>query len=205
MRYALVAAVIVSMACGGSLPPTRYYQLAAPRPATPAAELAGDAVIAIETLRVDSPYDDERIVYRTSPYRVDYYDYHRWGSPPGELIADYLERALEQTGRFRAVTRDTTAGAAAIVTGRLIALEEVDVSRQRWVGRVVVELHVTDAATGKMVWSEQLEETQPMTPRSPEGLARAISVAMGRIAGRIAPEVAAAASRRPGTRVVRGM
>ena len=37
----------------------------------------------LESLETEAGYDDERIVYRTTPYRLDYYQYHRWSAPPG--------------------------------------------------------------------------------------------------------------------------
>ena len=90
------------------MPETRYYQLAAhgrrPRDA------ADDAGVARR--RAARPpigaYDDERIVYRITPYRLDYYNYHRWSAPPGTIVGNYLEHALERSGQFRAVCASAT-------------------------------------------------------------------------------------------------
>jgi ABC-type uncharacterized transport system auxiliary subunit len=182
----LVVVLAALAACGGKIPETRYYQLVAP---TPTATQNGDAVLVLETLQTDSAYDDERIVYRTNPYRFDYYDYHRWSAAPGTLIGNYLESAFERTGKFRSVVRELSPNASVILGGRVIAIEEVDTAKQ-WTGRVVVELSLTDARTGESLWSEQIEETEPLAKQSPEGLAKALSIAMGRIASRAAPVVA---------------
>ncbi|HUS66846.1 MAG TPA: ABC-type transport auxiliary lipoprotein family protein [Kofleriaceae bacterium] len=181
----------LTSACGGSMPETRYYDLAAPaaRPAT-----AGDVTLAIEPLEVDDAYDDERIAYRQSRVRLDYYHYHRWSAPPGVLVANALERSLERSGRFRAVVRDQ-AGVRLVLGGRVVAIEEVDVSKKRWVGRIALELHLRDADTGEIIWSADLEEREPLRDQSPEGLARALSAATTRLAGRIAPQLAATAQR----------
>src|SRR5207245_1671485 len=72
--------------------------------------------------------------------------------------------------------------------GRVVALEEVDAAPQRWVGRIVIELVARDTA-GKIVWSDQVAESVALPVQSPEGLARAITVAMQRIAARVAPAV----------------
>jgi ABC-type uncharacterized transport system auxiliary subunit len=187
LAMAIAAATLLFTACGGSVPETRFYELA-----TGGARHAatGDITVAIEPLEVDSAYDDERIAYRTSRYRIDYYDYHRWSSPPGVLVANGLERALERSGRFRAVVRDENAGAQLILGGRLVAIEEVDVSKTRWVGRLALELHLRDAATGTIVWTGEIDERQPLTAQSPEGLARALSAVTDRIAARIASRIA---------------
>jgi ABC-type uncharacterized transport system auxiliary subunit len=174
-------------ACAGKTPETRFYQLATP--ATSGATNHAGVTLAIEPLDTDPAYDDERMVYRLTPYRLDYYNYHRWSSAPGTLIADFLERSFENSGRFRTVTRD---GHAAPVTlgGRVVAIEEVDKSKTTWVGRIVVELRVTDATTGDVLWTEQYEETEPVKEQTPEGLAAALSTALRRISDRALPIVA---------------
>lgn len=182
----LVLATLALPACGGKIPETRYYQLA---PAAASTAQRGDAVLVLETLQTDPAYDDERIVYRTNPYRLDYYNYHRWSAAPGTLVGNYLETALERTGKFRSVVRELAPNAAVILGGRVVAIEEVD-SSPTWTGRIVIELSLTDARTGESLWSEQLEETQPLPSRTPEGLAKALSIAMNRIAARAAPIVA---------------
>ncbi len=182
----LVLAALAVPGCGGKIPETRYYQLAPPALTTTE---RGDVVLVLETLQTDPAYDDERIVYRANPYRLDYYNYHRWSAAPGTLVGNYLETAFERTGKFRSVVRELAPNASVILGGRVVAIEEVD-STPAWTGRIVVELTLTDARTGEALWSEQLEETQPLPTRTPEGLARALSIAMNRIASRAAPIVA---------------
>jgi ABC-type uncharacterized transport system auxiliary subunit len=183
---ALAATALAATGCAGKLPETRHYQLAAPE----GKRASGDAVLVLETLSTDAAYDDDRIAYRTTPVRIDYYQYHRWSSSPGTMVSNYLEQALEASGRFRAVVRELTAAAPVILAGRVVAIEEVDRSRTEWLGRIVVELTLNDARTGESLWTEQLEETEPLRERSPEGLAAALSVAMSRIVAHAVPVIA---------------
>lgn len=178
--------VVVFGGCSNKAPITRYYQLSPP----PTGQKGGDTVLVLEQLATDPGYDDERIVYRTNPYRFDYYHYHRWSAAPGALVGNYLEQALERSGRFRAVIREASPGAPAVLGGRVVAIEEVDTAKGRWVGRIVIELTLTDSRTSETLWTEQFEETEPLPTQSPEGLARALSSAMGRIATRAAPMIA---------------
>jgi ABC-type uncharacterized transport system auxiliary subunit len=177
-------------ACAGKTPETRFYQLASPGQTTTAnsAGVPLGAALQIEPLDTDPAYDDERMVYRLTPYRLDYYNYHRWSSTPGTLIADFLERSFESSGRFRTVTRDAN-GAPVTLGGRVVAIEEVDRTKTSWVGRIVLELTLTDTATGDVLWREQFEETEPLAMQSPEGLARALSKALERVADRTIPVV----------------
>lgn len=182
-------------ACAGKVPETRYYQLASPPTTAPA---PGGATLAVEPLAADGAYDDERIVYRLTPYRLDYYNYHRWSSPPGTMIGNYLEDAFAKSGRFHAVLHEVTDAAAVTLGGRVLALEEVDRSKTQWVGRVALELTLTDTLTNKVLWSEQFEETEPLHEQTPEGLAQALSVAMQRISDKALPEVLEIAERQAG-------
>jgi ABC-type uncharacterized transport system auxiliary subunit len=183
---ALAAAALAASGCAGKLPETRHYQLAAPG----GKQAGGDAVLVLETLSTDAAYDDDRIAYRTTPVRIDYYQYHRWSSSPGTMVSNYLEQALEASGRFRAVVRELTAAAPVILAGRVVAIEEVDRSRTEWLGRIVIELTLNDARTGESLWTEQLEETEPLRERTPEGLAAALSIAMSRIVAHAVPVIA---------------
>jgi len=187
MRFAL-AALIAAAACGGSTPQVRYYQLATP-PAQ-AAKSTGDKVLVVEALASDGAYDDERIVYRNNPYRLDYYNYHRWVATPGVLVGGYLEKALSRTGNFKAVLREQTADTSLVLGGRINAIEEVDRDPKHWVGRISLELTLTDPKTGDVVWAQPFEETEPLAKQDPEGLAMAISTALDRIAQRAAPQIA---------------
>lgn len=190
MKTLATLLLVLATACGGKLPETRYYQLATKTASGPASDRTG-VVLAIQPLDADPAYDDERIVYRINPYRLDYYNYHRWSTTPGTLVADFLERTFERSGRFRSVTRDTNAqGAPVTLGGRLVAIEEVDKSKTQWLGRIVIELTLTDSQTGDVLWSEQFEETEPLPAQSPEGLAQALSIALDRIAQRALPHVA---------------
>lgn len=182
-------------ACAGKVPETRHYQLGVTGAAPARGAVQTNAVLVVDTLATDDAYNDERIVYRANPFRLDYYDYHRWSASPGVMVGNYLERALERSGRFRAVVRELTDQASVVLGGRVVAIEEVDQSKTRWLGRIVLELTLTDARTGAVLWSEQFEEHEPLAHQSPEGLARALSTAMARIAARATPTIASLAAR----------
>ncbi len=187
-RAALGFAFAAAAGCRATVPPTDYYSLAPP-PAAAAAR-GTNAVVAIDALDADPPYDDPRIAYRIGPVQLDYYNYQRWAAPPGALIADYLADAFAASGRFGAVVRDGGSSAALTLGGRVLALEEVDVTPTRWVGRLAVELDATDPESGQLRWSERFDDTEPVAIRSPAGLARAITIAAQRIAARAIDRVA---------------
>jgi ABC-type uncharacterized transport system auxiliary subunit len=179
-------------ACPAAIPETSHYRLVPPTPREPVPESEG-LVMVVDELRVDAAYDDDRIAYRTSPYRLDYYEYHRWGAPPGLMVADFLRSAYANTGQFERVARDPDPEATVILSGRLVALEEIDRTEEHWIGNVEIELELRDADTREVLWSDRIRERETLLERSPEGLANATSRALRRAVARTAPEIARAA------------
>lgn len=190
MRAVLLGLVLAFAVGCATRPDIRYYQIEVDEAAMRRAEGAGTAVFAVEAMIGDSAYEDQRIVYRTSPHRLDYYHYHRWTAPPGVMVSDFLRDAYEQTGYFRSVVSGFSPDAAVFLSGRVIAFEEVDVARKQWVARVKMNLFVRDAMTGEVLWSRTLEEVEPVVELTPEGVAAAMSTAVTRVVTGTAPEFA---------------
>jgi ABC-type uncharacterized transport system auxiliary subunit len=190
IRAAALAALAIG--CGRSLPDTHFYTLA--RGSGPLPASSTTAVLAIEPFDADRPYDDDRMVYRLDPYRMDFYTYDRWSAPPGEMIGAYIADVAAKSGRFRAVVRDGSADAQVTLGGRVIAIEEVDVAPGRSVARLVIDLEVRDA-NARSLWHARFEETEPMVSRDPQGLARATTTALQRVLGRALPSVVEAGIR----------
>lgn len=195
MRRFLIIAVLFTGACGGRPPTTHFYRLVAPpEPEEP----ARGPVLAIGEMEVDATYEGDRIVYRQSPYRVSRYYYHRWSAPTGRLVADYLRLAYRRTGLFERVEEEAGPETPAVLEGRLVAFEEVDESEARWIGRVEIELRLTDAESGEVLWQDRFESSKPLEQRHPVGLARALSLALAEVVERSAPAIAKAAARAQG-------
>jgi ABC-type uncharacterized transport system auxiliary subunit len=181
-----------AVGCGGSAPEIKHYRL--DLEPTQADVAAGDKpVLGIEPFTTDAAYDDAQIVYRSSPYQLNYYYYHRWAATPGLLLTDALRRGYAATGRFRSVTAGQMGRSDVVLSGHIAAIEEVDVSEDKWVGRVVLELRLRDARTGDVLWSRMVEEQESLAERTPAGLAEAVSAAVTRIVEATASEITTAA------------
>lgn len=181
-------------ACASTPPETHYYQLVVVHPSRPAPS-SSEIVLAIEPLAADGAYATDRIVYRRSRYRLDYYHYHRWSAPPALALAEYLRQAYARTSLFAQVTVEPTAAQpTATLSGRILALEEVDESDTRWLGRVALELALFEPNTDQPLWSGTFLEEESLAEQSPEGLARAISVALERIVRQSSGPIARAAA-----------
>lgn len=193
-RLWLSAAIVACTASCGSLPPTHFYRLSVAPASLARTPIAG--VLSLQSVEADTVYSDDRIVYRSSPYRLDYYNYHRWAAPPATLLADALRAGYDRSGLFRRVVTEFHASPDAVLSARLTAFDEVDRSATSWIAQLDVELWITDPESSAVLWRQQFTETEPIQTRSPEGLAAALSRAMAKVVGASAPAIASAMQRR---------
>lgn len=189
----VIAATLAASSC--TRPDIRYYRLDMDETLLPHSENDGKVVLSVETLVGDAAFEDQRIVYRKSAHRLDYYYYHRWTAPPGVMVSDFLREAYETSGHFRTVVSGFSPEAPVFLNGRVIAFEEVDVGKKEWVARVKLDLHLRSAESGDIVWSRTITEEEPVDELTPEGLAAALSRAVTRIVVDTAPEFAAIGAR----------
>lgn len=185
-RRAVAGVVLVTIAMLGPAacslarrtPAIRYYTLAPP--GAPPGALGG--AVRVGNFTADQPYTGERIAYRTSPYRLDYYTYHRWAADPRRLLAATARDYLEQAGQKGA------AGPALEIEGHIRRLEEVDAD-DAWEGALVLDLKVSRG--GKQLLERSYTESEPTQARNPEAVVAALSRALGRILDRLASDLAA--------------
>ncbi len=175
-------------ACGGPSAVVRYYQLA---PQVEASTEAAPWTLGVEYLSADSAYEDARMVYRESRYRLDYYHYHRWTAPPALMVSDVLRRALQEARAFERVEAGYTSRADVLLRGRLVALEEVD-GQGSPKARLVLDMHAVNVATNATIWSGVIEREREMDSRTGEALAKALSEELAGVALELGPELVGA-------------
>lgn len=153
----LAGAVGVLSGCGGGgLPATHYYTLGSPGELpSRTADAGGDGGLAIgvESLAVDAPYDQDRIVYRRRPdsTEVGFYNYHRWASPVGRLLQNRLVEGLRGAPGVGSIEPATSNGDYdARLGGRVLYLEHIDSPSSQEV-RVSVWLELRDG--DEALWS----------------------------------------------------
>ena len=192
-RRASTLATLAALALAGcalfrGTPQVRSYTLTLA--GEPPARLAEPVRIGVFT--IDQPYATERLAYRTSPYRLDYYTYHRWAADPRQLVQaaarDYVERAAASGAGAE------TAGTPLEITGHIRRIEELD-APAGWQGALALDLRVERGNT--LVLARSYAETEPAEARNPEAVAAALSRALARILDDLVAELAAPGAARP--------
>jgi uncharacterized lipoprotein YmbA len=170
-RWGLLLACLALAGCAlaQSTPEMHYYVLATARDVTPRL----DAPVRVGEFTIADPYATRQIAYRTSPYVLAYYNYHRWAGRPQAVVANAVREYLERASHGGI-------GPAFEVVADVRQLEEVDEpGKGKWQGAIALDLVVT--RDGKPVLARSFAETEAAETRSPEAVVAAISRALGRI------------------------
>jgi cholesterol transport system auxiliary component len=115
LRTAVLAGVLALGACTQFQPvksdAPRLFALQAeldPAPAAPGASLT----LAVSSPRAAPGYDSPRMVYVRKTYELESFSKNQWVDTPAHMLAPLLTRALEGSGKFRAVVQSRNSVAA---------------------------------------------------------------------------------------------
>jgi len=192
MKYLAVASLgaLVLAGCGSVRYPTNYV-LNFPPP-VPHAAPSNSAVggVTIREFRCPEYLCDGRIVYRTSPEEIGFYEYHRWAMDPRHAITQYLEDGLRAQSLFKSVaTQERGAEAAYLMSGNIERLEEVDEGREvRAVCTIAAQL--LDNRTRSVIWSHTASESVLVEKRDMRGMGSSLSAAAQTAADRLLQSMA---------------
>jgi len=163
---------MAGFACGG-VPKTHYYTMDLPHTASSQRGALG-CTITVHRFRADLILMDERILYREGSDEVNFYEYHRWASPPADLATDFFIHRLKDSGAYARVSRhNERAPSDLTLRGQLHRFEEVDRGKEVFAS-VSLELELIDAKAGASIWRGEAECTRPLASRDLSGVVHGI-------------------------------
>ena len=179
MKYVAVAfmGALVLAGCGSVRYPTTYVLNFPPPAPQPTASDSALGPVAIREFQCPEYLCEGRIVYRSSPEEVAFYEYHRWATNPREAITQHVVEALRAQSLFRSVAlHERGSEAAYVMSGNVERLEEVDQGRDV---RVVctISAQLLDTRTRSVVWSHSASETVQVEKRDIRGVVSSLSSA----------------------------
>ncbi|MFH0810958.1 MAG: ABC-type transport auxiliary lipoprotein family protein [Pseudomonadota bacterium] len=181
----VVLALLTLGAClGGKVPATTYYRLKVFWACQPR-ERPFPYVLAVMPLRANEPYQTDRMLYMPSAYEVASYANSKWEAAPADMLGQYLQGYLEKCRLFQAVTaRGISDHADLVLRGTVTRFEEAtDAPGPAAV--LGLSADVSCLATSGRVWRGELTARTNMSARTPEELARAMSVSLEKVLGEL--------------------
>lgn len=168
---------LVLAGCGSVRYPTTYV-LNFPPP-VPHAPAPTSALSPVEVREFQCPeyLCEDRIVYRSTPEQVGYYEYHRWAMNPRQAITQYVADNLRAQSLFKSVAvKERGSEPAYLLNGNIVRFDEVDEGRDV---RVIctISAQLLDVRARSIVWSHTASETIQVEKRDVLGVVSSLSSA----------------------------
>lgn len=147
-----------------------FYTLNFPAPPDPPSPDNARISIAVREFQSPGYLQQGTIVYRTTPERIGFYEYHRWAADPRELVTTAVIDHLRASGQYSRVSEyKGHPDDDYILSGRLEKLEEVDYPAGVKV-EVAVSAQIVSVKTGATVWSNADSEVETVSDRNVPGV-----------------------------------
>lgn len=160
-------AVLMILFLGGcmSSPARKYYQLHLTGKEVMISKAINKAIL-IEPIDIDDLYDDFRIIYRLSPFELNYYSYDFWADKPAKLIRDSITHYLLRKNVFQKVIQEISRGDPDIQwNSKIHSIEEVD-TQDFWYARLAMEVELVDFKSKERLYFYQFDRQEKMTAKS---------------------------------------
>lgn len=176
---------------GKQAPPVHFYRLFydAPKPAG----IKTAAVIRIKPVKVMAPYDSKKIVYlHENGLEQGFYRYHRWAAFPNDMIFNLISRDIRRSGISASVITNTSAllptHILEIVVNRFYEKD----GKTSW--KAIVSLTarlIKEDSDGqaRLLFEKTYSSARTLEHKNPKGLARALSLALSDISGRMIHDI----------------
>jgi cholesterol transport system auxiliary component len=178
----LAAPIALALAACVSLPKAEPVDLFTIDPRLEGAPASGPGpALLVSAPRAGPGLDGPRMAYLARPNQLQYFARSQWVEPPARLVGASLARALERTGRFRAVTEVALGSRPDLrLESELVRLQQEFTSRPSQV-RVTLRLELTDVAARRIIGVQEFEVLEPAPSEDAAGGAAAASAAVRRL------------------------
>jgi cholesterol transport system auxiliary component len=172
LRTAALAAVLALGACTQFQPvknePPRLFALQAELEGAPAAQSAS-LTLAVNAPRAAPGYDSPRMVYVRKTYELESFSKNQWVDTPARMLAPLLVRALEGSGRFRAVVQAPSPVAAdlRLDTG-IVRLQQEFIGHPSRV-HLTLNARLIDVKSARVVASREFDILEDAASEDPYG------------------------------------
>lgn len=156
-------------------PSKRYYQLHMLGDiGSPAHKI--EKTLLVEPVEVDPVYNDYRVVYRLSPYELNYYSYEFWTKKPGVLVRDAIVDYLSKRGVFKKViTKYAEGDPDLLLKAEIHAIEEYD-RADAWFAQLKMTITIKSLKTDEMVLLRRFDRRKKLSEKKVGKVPMALSV-----------------------------
>ncbi|MBD3421313.1 MAG: hypothetical protein GF398_14450 [Chitinivibrionales bacterium] len=174
---AIAGAVLLLLGCA-SIPVKKYYILNYV-PTNPVKRLYHSAypyTIIVTDFEIEQAYNRKQIVYRKSPYELQYYFYRMWAVKPATMIADMVQKHLRAVNLVSHIVRryDEGQNPDYRLSGYIEAIEEYD-SEEIWYAHIALRLELTRMSDGSLIYTRHFDKIIQVFENNPEYVVQEMS------------------------------
>jgi ABC-type uncharacterized transport system auxiliary subunit len=180
---AFAAAVLMAALMYGcaTIPIKQYYMLNY-LPSTQADRLSPapyPCTIRLRDFSIEEAYNRPQIVYRQSPFELQYYVYRVWAVKPARMVTDLVYKHLTTRNLVSSVIRRFDEGPKPDyeLSGVIEALEEYD-SEELWFAHLAIRMNLVRISDGQSVYTRRFDIRKRVYKHSPENVIRELSALM---------------------------
>lgn len=176
--FILILATLAVTGCISSVG-KEYFQLYLPQNTTPPAGVEPaykiDKILLVEPVEVDPIYNDYRMVYRDSPFHLNYYSYKYWIKKPDTMIRDSIVDYFSKNNVFKKVITGFAEGEPDIQLKAVVYIIEEYDRPDTWLAHLKMDFRIIDFKTSEPVLSHSFDRQRQLAARKIEHLPIAIS------------------------------
>jgi len=172
LRTAALVALLALGACTQFQPvknePPKLFTLQAELDRTPAAQSAS-LTLAVNAPRAAPGYDSPRMVYVRKAYELESFAKNQWVDTPARMLAPLLVRALEGSGKFRAVVQAPSPVAADLrLDTEIVRLQQEFIAQPSRV-RLTLRAQLIDVKSARVLASREFDVVEDAASEDPYG------------------------------------
>jgi ABC-type uncharacterized transport system auxiliary subunit len=130
----------------------------------------------LRPFEIEKAYSKSNIVYRKSPYQLEYYGYQHWAVRPKDMVTDLIYTHLESINLVQSTVRrlDENGKPDYELAGKIIALEEYD-SGETWFAHLAIRMTLVRLSDGEVLYNRLFDQRKIVENRDPLYVVRTLS------------------------------
>jgi ABC-type uncharacterized transport system auxiliary subunit len=135
--------------------------------------------VRLKDLDIEDAYSRPQLVYRQSPFQLEYYSYKLWAVKPSRMITDLIQKHLVSVGLMSHIVRRFDEGLAPDyeIGGSIESLEEYD-SEKIWFAHIALWLRLARLSDGKTLYARHFDKRKRVFSNEPQDVVKAMSEIM---------------------------
>jgi len=171
----LIAILLIGCA---TLPVKKYFLLnyIPVPPATRLSETPYPFTLRLKEFGIEDAYARHQIVYRQSPYELEFYFYNLWAVKPAQMINDLIFKHLTAVNLVSNVIRryDGSRTADYELSGTIEAIDEFD-SDKVWFAHMAIAFRLTRTSDDQVIYSKRYDHRKRVFKNDPETVVKEMS------------------------------